>query len=813
MKIILGIAILCVIMFSVGAYGQTPSELGVRLIPSKIMENTEGILEVYSTGDSTQSVDQLIATSSDSSIIQILGVEQTENHFITNVKIKAISEGTTNIALAAPGFQSQELPITVYKNSNTPANLLIKTTPTTFTTTGPKQGYVSVELTNNDGFPIKATDDTIITLTTTNNDVVQLKNDQLTIPKGEYFGIAEFQINHQGSAKISASSASMQTVSSTVTVSTTTQKQIVQVYVFPKKINAFQASYAYAIVQLHDSSGKPVIATDDIPVSIQVTNAVKTDSVNTSIQNSLIQANGQLVIKKGTYWSYVPVSVNAGVNGLFNVTISTKGYLVSQAANLTTVTQVCNPILHAPFVSCTDGTLLDDKSAKVDILPILTTGQNELVGVMHLEDSDNNPVIAKSSLSIPIDSSDPKTLSIDNTILDRGSQVGLVYGHATFSNNVTLNVVTQYPQSIIPVISSTSSDALSLVTDPLIPKILTQTNFPLSLYMTQNGAMTYFPKDLNPMISPKEAIQTESHTLSKGQSVVLLNSNLLKTGTASISTTTQDYSNNLSIAGFSSKPASIVLDYPDKILANLKNTFSVEVLDDQNLPIFLTKDVEFKIVSNNPNVLSVPESVIIKQGSYYSFFDVTAKNTGTSEISVLTSELPLAKFNIGVTSVTPDVTLTSNDYVNPNFELDATATAQYKNVPLNGMKVDWNVQGATIKNMDSTTDKDGKAKISVISQDPNKVTIQVTVSGGMFGTTSASKDIKVNPPLAPSTQNTDNSFSIMGVNPLFIIVPGVAAASGIILKKKNMLDGITEKMNLEERLSDMREKLSTSRDD
>jgi hypothetical protein len=329
--------------------------------------------------------------------------------------------------------------------------------------------------------------------------------------------------------------------------------------------------------------------------------------------------------------------------------------------------------------------------------------------------------------------------------------------------------------------------------------------------MTQNGAITYFPKDMTPLISPKEFIQTESHTLPKGQSIVLLTSNLLKDDSKTISITTQDFSSSLSITGLSSKPASIVLDYPDKILSNLKNTFSIEVLDEQELPMFLTKDVEFKIVSNNPDVLNVPESIVIKKGSYYSFFDVTAKNSGTSEISVLTSELPLAKFNVDVTSISPSIVINSNDYVNPNSALDATVSAQYKNSPLSGLKVDWSVQGAKTQSADSITDKDGNAKISLISQDPNKVTIQATVSGGIFGTNTVSKAITVNPPLTPaSTQNPQNtgSFSIMGINPLFIIIPGVAAASGIILKKKNMLDGVSEKMNLSEKLLEIKERIS-----
>jgi hypothetical protein len=225
--------------------------------------------------------------------------------------------------------------------------------------------------------------------------------------------------------------------------------------------------------------------------------------------------------------------------------------------------------------------------------------------------------------------------------------------------------------------------------------------------------------------------------------------------------------------------------------------------------------MDLKLVSSNPSILDVSNSVTIKKGDYYSLFDVTSKNAGTTELSVLSNELPLAKFDIDVTSLTPDIIIDSTDHVDPNITFDSTLTAQYQNSPLSGLKVDWSVKGAKIQSMDSITDKDGKAKISLLSQDPNTVTIQASVAGGIFSETTVSKDIAVNPPLiqGPSTASTNtNSFSIMGINPLFIIIPGAAAASGIILKKKNMLDGMSEKMNLGEKFLEIKERISGMRE-
>ncbi|MBI3623634.1 hypothetical protein HY212_06175 [Candidatus Pacearchaeota archaeon] len=792
-------------IFSTHVYGQTTGELGYRLTPNKIMKDTNGILQVYAVGDTgPTSVKKLIATSSDSSIIQILGIEQNENGFVTDVKIRAVGEGTAKIALAAPDFSSQELSLTVYKNSDVPAKLLLKTTPSAFISTGPTQGYTAVELTNNDGFPTNALDDTVVTLSSSDNNIVNVKTPQLVIKKGQYFAYGQFEAKQNGAAQISASSASMQTVSSAITVGTSSP-QTIQVYVYPTTISSSIATNAYVVVQLHDSSGNPVQAKEDIPISVQITNSSGTTSINTSNQNQLISANSPLVINKGSYWGYVRVSVNAGLTGSWNVGISAKSYQVSAPALLNTVTAGA----------------LDIKSAKVDILPVLATGQKELVGIMHLQDSDGNPVLASQNLQIKIDSSDTNYLSVDDVKLSTGDGAAPVFGYVGLtipSNQITLNVISDPTQTINPIFSKlTTTSTLQLVADSLIPKIRAHSDFPLAVYISQNGVLAQSVEDMNVLVSPDDFIQTKSTVFPKGESVMILNSNLLKEGTNSISVTAGGYVSNLSLVSLSSKPSSLLLDHPDKILSNVNNTFSVELLDSQQLPVNADNDIKLELVSNDPSILKVPESLVIKKGNYYSLFDAEAIKTGNAEISVLTNEIPLSKFDIGVTSLTPDVSISYADYVNPNFSFNASLTAQYHATPLSGLKVDWTVQGAKIQNMETMTDKDGKAIISLISDDPKQVSIDATVSGGVYGITTANKVIAVNAPLTPQNSqsvptDTNMGFSIFGINPVFIIIPVAAAVGVIVLKKKNMLEGITEKIGLSEKFSEIKEKISGLRE-
>ena len=799
LRLVLGIVLLGIIVFPTLAYAQTTGEFSYRTLPGKIVANTEGVLEVYVKGDLPAKIDNLIASSSDSHIIQIIGIEQNNDGYVTNVKIKAINAGTANIALAAPGFSSQEFPITIYSNNITPTNLLIKTTPSAFSMKEATQGYVTVELANQLGIPFKAKQDTIITLTTTDSNIINLKNTQLTIKQGEYFAIGQFEVKKDGSAMISASTTSLAAVSSTVTTSTTVTPQTIQVFVFPKKINSYQNTYGYIIAQLHDSSGNLAVSKEDITIRVQVTDSSKTLLPNTSGE-PLVTEHAPIVIKKGSYWGFTTVTVDkdtTGTNTNYDVSISSKGYLVSEPAHFETTTL----------------NTFADNSAVLDPLPILATGQKELIGIMHMADNDGNTIMPSNNLQIEVVSSDPNSLSIDKVKMDSGIEAALVFGKVgPFASSPTLKVLTLNTQTLaIPIIAPTI-ESVALVAEPLLPKILSNEDFPLAVYLKKGGVFSYFTSDANPIFSPRDVFLTESKILQKDQSVELFNSKSLKPGPITLSIEAGDYATTLSLDSSSSAPASISLAYPEKIISNFGNTFSIQLLDSQQSPVFMYKDIQIKLVSSDPSILDVPENVVIKKGDYYSFFNVNAKTAGKAELAVLANDIPLSKFEVDVTSVLPTIGITSNDFVNPNTTFDAALTAQYNNAPMSGLKVDWNAEGAKIQSMDSVTDKDGKAKITLLSQDPNKIDIKATVSGGMFSTLSVDKQVTVNQPL--TTQNTlnTNGFSIFGINPLFIVIPAGAVAGGIILKKKNMLDGITQKINLLEKVSEIKERITTLRE-
>lgn len=794
MRVISLLAITALLIPFLNIYGQTQTELEHRFVPSKLIEGTEGTLHVYIEDTLPRIIDGLVVTSSDPSIVTILGIEQNHDSFATIVNLKAGSEGDAKIALAAPGFLPMELPVTIFPNDDTASQLIMKITPETFSTNGPKEGYVSVELANKDDRPVLADRDIVVDLEASKTDVVSFKDSSLVIKKGEYFSVGEFEIKQSGKTSLIATSASVGTASQEISVDSKASEQRIQSFVYPKIVNNFFSSFAYLVVQLQDSSGMPVIAEEDIPVSVKVTESNQEEPVNSSNRESIVNPSGQLVIKQGSYWGYIKLAVKAGLSGTFDIRISAKDYLVPAAVQLETT------LTHT----------MDDKSARVDLFPVLATGKEELIGIMHLEDLNGKPVISRDDLVVEVDSSDLNTLSVKDVHINRGDSVALVFGKAEKTENqVTLTVVTEDPQTLSPVISLPQEDELSLVAEPLVPKVLDNTDFPIALYFSHSdGAPEYSNIDANIAVSPRESIITEPTSIRKGDAFALLNSKLAKDKPVTLSFVAGEFSAESTIESFGNGPSIVSLNHPEKILSNSNNIFAVELLDEQKFPVFADRDFEIKLVSANPSIVESPQNIIIKKGSYYSVFDMGSKTAGETKLSVLTDGMPLSEVNLIVASLNPEISLSTDSAVEPNSAFNAILLAQHDGQPISGLQVDWNVQGAGIQSIESVTDENGNARISLLSPESGMISLKATTSGGAFTAATTAKDVTVNAiQITPEQTEPQNEFfNIMGLNPIYFVIPAAGGAV-FVLKKKGMLEGMTERLDFLAKVSEIKEKI------
>jgi len=770
---------------------QEPKNFGYKLMPEKLVEGTEGILQVYGLQKNipiSANIDDLIVTSSDQKIVQILELYTNIETSITSVKLQANDSGTADIAIAAPGFISEEFSITVYEIKQGEQQLLVKTIPETFTINGPTKGYFSVELADIDSNPTLAKQDTEISITASNSEIVTLFQNNIIINEGEYFAIGEFQVNKVGEVTIYAENSNTDSGSSKITVigasdedSEIEDEFTIQLYVLPEKISNFATSSTFAIVQLQGPDGSPIKATDTIPVSLKIDHA---ESIFNDKRTNEISTADSLVIPPGSTTGYAKLSVKAGVEETYSVSISAEDYHVSDPVEFQTV---LTPDVNEPL-------------SKFETIPLLASGSEQLIGVLYPADSNGVSLINLQTLESEINSSDIDALAISDDRMEAGSGAKLIYGKVgqTIVDRLIVSVIGEETETIFPIVYGPEKNELELVSESLIPKVMVGTDFPMTVYLTdEDGASWYFPDTSNVVMGPNEFVKTTVQTISEGQSIILLNSQSIKEGKATLDFEANEYTTTIDFDTGVSKPAKIELAYPDHLLSGMKNTLSLQILDSEDNPIFANKDIEFRLAAND-NTIELPQTVTIKKGTYNSFFEIIPQKTIETEISILASDFPLSKFNLNTVETNPSLTISTVNSIAAGEPFDLVLDAKVLDVPLSNVEVNWDIQGAQIQEISKITNDDGKIKLSLIANDVGLITIRATTSE--FDQITASKEIKITIPGEPAQGVVENEGNFVEDNMVLILIPGAVIGSSILLRKRGLLEPLSDRFPIVESL-------------
>src|SRR3970040_3065388 len=359
-------------------------EFGTRFIPTKLVEDKEGMIHIFAK-KGTSLVPEKISG---------LTVKDSESGFVSEVTVKGIKAGTTKLFLAAPGFSSQELPVTVYGNVFNQEQLLVKVVPDTFSSAGPFRGLVSVELADADGFPVKAAEDVNVSLSVANNNILDISQENLVIKKGEYFTGTHFIVKDSGNVgttNIFATALAMEAKSNTITVDEQVEDLQVKLYLLQEEIDVFgKAAKAHIIVQLQlKDSEEPVIASKDITIKYKVTNDIFANQ-NTSPDANIGDKTGTITINKGSYWGHDTFTLLGGQTGNYLVTITSGEPLTLESDTIQAVFYDQN----GANALSNDG----DRFVKFEGLPIFTTGNKELLGIVFLEDQQDFPIVSDKNM-------------------------------------------------------------------------------------------------------------------------------------------------------------------------------------------------------------------------------------------------------------------------------------------------------------------------------------------------------------------------------------------------------------------------------
>ncbi|MCV0398895.1 MAG: hypothetical protein K5785_02735 [Nitrosarchaeum sp.] len=834
-------------------HAQTYDEFGYQVHPKKLLEHTEGIIHVYVLNGERISptiIDGLKVSSSDNSILEVQEVRQTEN-FSTEIKIFAKEPGTVNLSLAAPGIKSKEIPINVYTNNNHPTKLLLKTTPNDFPVDGPKFGYIGIELATTGNLPTIALEDTVVKISTPNTDIIALQDSEVLIPKGEYYALTKFDVRGSGDAIIFAESEGIKKVSEFIHVRKAASPLQLQLYVFPENFNSFSSQIGYAIIQLQDADGIPVKADKNINLRIGVENP--NSGINTSHDfEEFLFKSKELVIEEGRYSTFSTFSIRPNTSSFTSEFEQTYNFFITADNYISKGDSV--KVTHDEI-----GSLEGKGPAITKTVPFLTTGEREILGVTYFEtevevsrqDGTSTlgttnrervtvkvPVMSSEDFSIDIASSNLETVNPDDAVILKGKNAGLIFGDTGTvipDEGTSLEFYVTDNKRTVTVSGDPNGpleDDLNLVVEPLIPKILSNSGFPVIGYLVESESedeettsntddeeedgrigVTHFIKNSVLTFSADEYFEISPEIISQNQEYAIITAHANKLGSSDITAQAIGLETTVSLESMTTDPTIIELSFAENILPMTKNVASVQLLDSAGNPVYAKHPIELKIVSNNQKSLQLPETIVFEKGDYYKSFQINAISEGSTEVTILAEDLPMTNFHLNVNGFHPEISLNAPNSIEQGGELDAELTVKYieSDLSVENFDVRWNVIGGNILDSDLTTDSEGKAKIKINQIDTDNLEIYVTVNGLGFTDLKTQKNITV---IATASPDKDiNSENIISENNLMLFtIPGAAGAAFFYLRKTNRLEDISGKLNFIEKFEVIKESISRIRD-
>lgn len=843
-------------MFVMPVHAQTPtSEFGYQLHPEKLLENTEGILQIFVISNEImvpKQIENLKAISSDNSIIEILGIEEGNDEFTNNILLKAKKPGISGIVLAAPGFSSKEISLEVFNNNNYPTQMLMKITPEEFPIDGPKYGHIALEVATTGGLPTLTPKDITIHLDTPNKDVIKLKNSEVIINSGEYYIITEFEIIGSGNAIIFAETEGMAKISGIVNVLEPKGPLELKLYAFPENYNSYSGTRGFAIVQLQDADGEPVLAEEDIHLKLNIENP--DISINTSHDfKEVLFDKEELVIEKGTYSSFTQFTPRPNLGDITALPEQEYSMFISAAGYLTTPTSIT--ILHDQV-----GALEGEGPAVTKVLPFLTTGKDEIIAVTYYETeievsrqsggstsgSTNRvlttvtvPVQAKADHSIIFSSSELDTVSPIHPTMKQGENVAIVFGETgtvapaesvSFSITDNEGVKTIVGEPIGPI-----EEDISIVMEPLVPMILAEKQFPALVYLLEGSSdgeevttvdeeaevdprlgVTPFIEDGVLTFSANEYVETDYVTVKQNQPYVVMDMMSKEVGTTSLSYQMGGFEGNTGITSYTTDPTEIYVAFSNNVLINSKTLATIQLLDSIGNPVYAKKDTSIKLVSNNEDVVKIPQEIVIKNNEYFTTFELEAIKEGQVELALLSEDFALSKYDIDVVDVSPILSLNLLGDMNWNERVEAqlSVTIPQITTALDGFIVEWEANGGEIRSMDEVTNNAGIATLNIIANDADKISITATVSGNGLSSTTISKTVDIlNVPIIEAVEETESSTELPldTITIIFIIIPVAVGGTLFFLKRIDKLDMITEKIPIGDKIEEIKEKISDIR--
>ena len=212
--------------------------------------------------------------------------------------------------------------------------------------------------------------------------------------------------------------------------------------------------------------------------------------------------------------------------------------------------------------------------------------------------------------------------------------------------------------------------------------------------------------------------------------------------------------------------------------------------------------------------MEVPDTLVITKDNYRTIFEIKTLKEGDSEIAILSEDLPLAKFDLNVKGIQPELKMDISGSGLVGEMMTAKLSASYPGISLsaNELDVEWTVTGAEIMFIQEITNENGQALIELISNTPSTANVKAVVNGiGISNAESVVSYSFAHPEgyveIVESDKTGLGGIGLDSSDIIYFIIPGAAAGAFLVLKRTNRLDGLGEKFDeIKEHISEIRER-------
>jgi hypothetical protein len=378
-------------------------------------------------------------------------------------------------------------------------------------------------------------------------------------------------------------------------------------------------------------------------------------------------------------------------------------------------------------------------------------------------------------------------------------------------------------------------EEMELKVEPLLPMILANKQFPVLGYLMEiveeeEGAVaeegeeeidprigvTPFIDDAVLTFSTDEFIESGTGMIKQNQPYSLVNMMSTEIGTTTLEYQISGFEGTVKIASYTTDPTEIYLSFPKNILTNSKTLATIQLLDSSENPVYAKKDIEIKLVSNDQQILKTVQELTIKNGDYFTTFEVETINEGEMELALLSEDFALSKHDIIVVDITPELSLELLGGLNWNERIEAKLSVTIPEITtaLDGFTVEWETEGGEVVAVEEITNRDGIATINIIANDKATVSVTAKVSGNGLSSAEISKTgTIINMPVLEIESVSDSGILETEVlldtyTLILIIIPVAVGAVLFLLKRMDKLDMITEKIPMGDKIEEIKERIS-----